>query len=161
MIASVELRRALVQVLETVPSIGTVDEARIDPDEIPRRLRAANGAYWAVGITSRRDQLGSWGGLNGVSATLTEFGVTIEGWLGFAAASDYTETWDTLVERVLDRLQGCQSELGRRVPGFVRLDRLQATRIGVVEPRDRTSRGYRAHFARLEMTADIYREVTH
>ncbi len=92
-----------------------IDTARIDPDDLPRKLRGTT-PYWGLSARSIRDDDKAWGTAD--RTFFRHYQVELEGWRGIVAADEAQTTWDALVESILDALQGGIGDLAAGVTGF-------------------------------------------
>ncbi len=150
------LKATLAQVLASVPGMGTIDTARIDPDNVPRKLRGTT-PYWGLSLAGLEDTPAGFGSGIATRREFREYTLRLEGWRGMVATADATTDWDTLVEGVVDELQTRIREIAQRESGFTGYTGGPRARIDVVEliPKG-ASEGPRAHHVVIEATFQFY-----
>lgn len=146
------LKAAYKTLFSAVPGVGVIDTVRIDPDDIPRKLKAG-GPYWGLGISAMEDEPASMGRGHATRQIYRTYGLRFEGWLGIAGMNESTDIWEPLVEACQNRLELFQAEPTRAGTDLV----LELTNIRSSIDIWRRADG-RAHHAVI--TADVRTQVT-
>lgn len=150
------IKATLAQVLGGVNGMGTIDTARIDPDNLPRKLRGTT-PYWGLTLAGMSDAPAGFGSGIANRRIFREYDLRLEGWRGFVADDDTTEDWDDLVERVTDHLQTRVREIAQRESSFMGYTGKPRARLDVVELlADGAKTGFRAHHCVIEATLQFY-----
>lgn len=101
--------------IDDLSGIGTIDTARIDPDEIPRKVRGTD-AYWGLSVSDITDASKSMGTAD--RTFFRQHEVRLEGWRGIQAANEAQATWDALAEAIVDAVEGGIATLAAGIDGF-------------------------------------------
>lgn len=149
------LKSAIRTLLLTVPDVGTIDLARIDPDSVPRKLRG--GTYWGLALSGLSDREAGLGGASSRPLFRT-YTLRLEGWRGISGSSEATEEWETLVETLCNTLELGNATVAQSpgVTGFQRFGRVSAA-VDVVTLGGTSSR---AHHAVITADVEVYRLLT-
>lgn len=124
------LKSQLATQLATVTGIGTIDQDRKDPDDLPREARGTT-AYWDLRITGSEDRPAQMGMAAGTRHVFRTYALRLEGWKGFVGHADATATWETLVESAVNKLHASQATMAANLhtagaTGFESISNLRA-----------------------------------
>jgi hypothetical protein len=148
----------------SVVGIGTIDLARIDPDDLPRRWGSSNrqgvnpGAYWALTLQQLADAPAGWGSGPGAVNLFRVYQLRLEGWLGIRAVEEQTARWEALVESLCDRLEACAPALAQAIDGDT-LGLLSVQRLSAAIDVVRLGTNSRFHHAVVTAQVETYRRI--
>lgn len=146
------LKQSYAALFSAVPGIGTIDTVRIDPDDIPRKMRPRT-PYWSCSISGLGDEPASQGRGHNTRQVYRTYGLRMEGWLGIAALDEQADVWEPLIEAMVNRLELFQADATRAGTDLVL--ELTAIRSSIdIWERNKT----RAHHALI--TADVRTQIT-
>jgi hypothetical protein len=149
------LKTDIAAMFSSLDDIGTIDQERLDHDDLPRALntQAKTLPYWSLSLAGMVDTNLAVGRGNSTRQIRRTYQLRLEGWRGITGTAQVWTTWETLVESVLNRLQLRQ---GTASPDQVmEMRNLRATPLDIV--RLGTGNG-RAHHVLI--TADVDCQVT-
>lgn len=159
------MRIGVRDLLAAVVGIGTVDTAALDVRAAPQKLRALTAnPYWSVTVGDIQDEAAAFGAGSSTRPVFRFYEVRVEGWRGFAAASEVTTDWERLVDGVQLRLQVSQTTLaqlllGLGLSGFIALEGVRAGELGIREVSE-GDKSYRAHHVLITARARVYQVLS-
>ncbi len=100
------VKSALASYLAEVPDVGTLDPARFDSDDLPRRINENPlSPYWDLTVFEEADTEASFGGALGQRSIFRTYSLRLEGWRGFVGTGAVVSDWEALVDRLVQQLQ--------------------------------------------------------
>ena len=149
---------AMKTLLETIPSIGTVDDR---PGGVATWVSDPGAArsYWSLDVAQEQESVAGIGGTSpGTGSARREITVRIEGWMPFSYAGDTASAWRTRLDAVLEKLRenATLGGLSARI-GMPRVTRNDYARRSSLHRRDL---GVLCHRAVIEVEVEEFFEFT-